>query len=110
MSLLHYFVQFIIVLPIILFILDYVRKYNTTNLALKDIPGPFLARFTDLWRFVTHLRGQGTAIQRKLHKKHGSVVRLGPNYISLSDPVVINQIYSTKGDFIKVFKHYCLYS
>lgn len=104
MSILQYFVQFAFALPIFFVLLDNIRKYNVTNIALKEIPGPFFAKFTNLWRFVISLRGQGTTIQRKLHNKHGPVVRLGPTYVSLSDPAVISQIYSTKGDFIKVCK------
>jgi len=69
---------------------------------LKDIPGPFLAKFTNLWRVYDyyHLRSPDT--QKKLHAKHGTAVRLGPNLVSLNDPSLIPIIYNTRGTFRKV--------
>ena len=38
----------------------------------------------------------------KLHHKYGSVVRIGPNIVSISDADAIDKIYGVKTDFIKV--------
>ena len=69
---------------------------------LRNFPGPFSAKFTNLWRFFDVWGGRPELTQRLLHQKHGSAVRLGPNLISLSDPQLIRTIYSIKGNFVKV--------
>ncbi|KAF4547581.1 Cytochrome P450-like protein 20 [Elsinoe fawcettii] len=63
---------------------------------LNRIPGPLTAKFTDLWRLITVWRGQAHEVQKRLHEQHGSVVRLGPNCVSVSDPDLIKVIYSSK--------------
>ena len=68
----------------------------------KNLPGPFLARFTDLWRFYDYWCCTQTNTHQTLHKKLGPAVRIGPNMVSLSDPELIKQVYSTRGDFLKV--------
>jgi len=40
--------------------------------------------------------------QRALHKKHGSAVQLGPNLVSLSDPNLLQTLYDTRGNYLKV--------
>ncbi|KAI9373461.1 cytochrome P450 [Aspergillus egyptiacus] len=65
--------------------------YNYSR--LKSIPGPFLARFTDLWR--AHARnstGYGQSLA-ELHQRYGSIVRLGPNAVSISDIEDIAGVY-----------------
>ena len=67
----------------------------------RDIPGPFLAKFTNLWRFllVTGRRSQETYL--KLHKKHGDLVRIGPNCISISKPDLIPNVYGIGKGYVK---------
>ena len=69
---------------------------------LKNIPGPFFAKFTNLWRFFDTYGGRPELTQRILHEKYGSVVRLGPNVVSISDPKIMRIIYNTRGDYLKV--------
>ena len=64
-------------------------------------PGPFLAKFTNVWRLIDVWRGQHHETLRRLHAKHGSIVRVGPNLLSLSDPSWNRIVYSTKGEFKK---------
>lgn len=81
----------------------------TTNLLwshfrspIKHFPGPFVAKFTNLWRFIDVYRGRAELTHRELHKKHGVAVQLGPNLISLSDPKLLRTVYNIRGDFVKV--------
>jgi hypothetical protein len=60
---------------------------------LKKIPGPFLAKFSNIWRFLNHYGQTHIETQRALHKKHGDVVRLGPTTVSVSDTSLIKTIY-----------------
>lgn len=69
---------------------------------LKDFPGPFAARFTNIWRVLATLRGQVDFVHVQLHRKHGSAVRIGPNVISLGDPKLIKTIYATNNPWKKV--------
>ena len=76
--------------------------WNYISSPLKSFPGPFAARFTNLWRFQDVFKGRCDITHNKLHRKHGSAVRLGPNVLSLSDPSLISQVYGTKNLWTKV--------
>lgn len=69
---------------------------------LKNIPGPFLAKFTGIWRLWDHYNATQTETQRRLHAKLGPAVRIGPNMVSLNDPNLISTVYSTRGNYLKV--------
>ncbi|KAK2602592.1 hypothetical protein N8I77_009110 [Diaporthe amygdali] len=68
---------------------------------LKDIPGPLLAKFTNVWRLIDHYNATQISTQRRLHEKLGPAVRIGPNVVSLSDPKLLKTVYSTRGDYLK---------
>ncbi|KAH8812220.1 putative cytochrome P450 [Xylogone sp. PMI_703] len=63
---------------------------------LRRFPGPLAARFTNLWRALATLSGRIDHANVKWHHRYGSVVRVGPNTISVSDPSLIRVIYATK--------------
>ncbi|KAF2124477.1 cytochrome P450 [Dothidotthia symphoricarpi CBS 119687] len=86
-------------LAVIALVGQYVLAYKRSP--LKKIPGPFLAKFSDIWRLVNHYGQTHIETQKKLHEKHGDVVRLGPNTVSIADPNLIKTIYSTRGTFPK---------
>ena len=69
---------------------------------LHSIPGPFWAKFSNLWRLVSTARGHHEITLQKLHRLHGNVVRVGPNALSIADPEAIKSIYGFKTDFVKV--------
>ena len=69
---------------------------------LKHVPGPFLAKFTNIWRLTNVLAGQSQRTQLRLHERYGSAVRLGPNLVSLNDPSLIKVVYDVRGNFAKV--------
>ncbi|RDL29798.1 uncharacterized protein BP5553_10663 [Venustampulla echinocandica] len=68
---------------------------------IKKIPGPFLAKFTNLWRFFDNWGGRPELTHQLLHAKYGSAVRLGPDLVSLSDPALMRKIYDSRGQFRK---------
>lgn len=68
----------------------------------SHIPGPFLASITNIPRVRWGYSGRAHEIQIDLHKKYGKLVRLGPNCISVGDPLAIPQIYGTGANFPKV--------
>ena len=69
---------------------------------MRALPGPFVAKFTNLWRLSSTLWGHHERRLQKLHEKYGSVVRIGPKAISISDPDAIKDIYGLKANFPKV--------
>lgn len=84
----------------IVLIFQYVAAYLSSP--LKKIPGPFLAKFSNVWRFYNHYKQTHIETQKQLHKKYGDVVRLGPNTVSIADAGLLKTIYSTRGTFLKV--------
>lgn len=76
------------------------RNYN--NRGLNRYPGPTLAKFTNLWRFLDVLGRRPDITQLELHRKHGNVVRLGPNVLSFSSPRALKTIYGLNKGFTKV--------
>jgi hypothetical protein len=75
---------------------------NYFNHGLNKYPGPALANVTDWWRFVDVYRRRPDITQLALHRKHGDIVRLGPNTLSFADPKAIKQIYGLNKGMTKV--------
>jgi hypothetical protein len=69
---------------------------------IKSIPGPFAAKFTNLWRLFDTWGGRCELTHQMLHEKYGQAVRIGPDIVSLSDPRLIRQVYDSRGTFLKV--------
>ncbi|KAL6156269.1 hypothetical protein ACJQWK_10062 [Exserohilum turcicum] len=86
-------------LGVVFLITQYVFAYLQSP--LKSIPGPFLAKFSNIWRFFNHYGQTHIETQRKLHEEHGDIVRLGPNVVSIADASLIKTIYNTRGTFVK---------
>ena len=64
-------------------------------------PGPFLTSLTDWWRFCNVYGRRPEVTHIKLHRKHGDVVRLGPNVLSFANSAAIKEIYGLNKDFKK---------
>lgn len=75
---------------------------NRYNKGLNKYPGPFLASLTDWWRFFDVLGRRPERTHIELHRRHGDVVRLGPNTLSFADPKALKTIYGLNKGFTKV--------
>src|SRR6266536_5307984 len=77
--------------------------HNKYSHGLSQIRGPTIAAYTDLWRFwiVWGRRPELTHIE--LHEKYGSIVRLGPKTVSISDVEAVKSIYALHAGYVKVF-------
>lgn len=67
----------------------------------------FLAPYTDWWRYFDVRSCAAEKTHIAAHRKHGDIVRLGPNVLSFADPRCIRIIYGlnkgmTKSDFYPV--------
>ncbi|CAJ2505230.1 Uu.00g126240.m01.CDS01 [Anthostomella pinea] len=67
--------------------------HSKTYWSLSHIPGPFLARLTNLPRLLWVLSNRAHDIHVNLHRRYGNIVRFGPNMVSVSDPAEIANIY-----------------
>ncbi|KAM0241478.1 hypothetical protein ACHAP5_007517 [Fusarium lateritium] len=67
--------------------------YNVLFSPLKNVPGPILARFTDLWYVNRVRKGQFERDNIALHRKYGPIVRYGPNRYSFNHPEAAQIIY-----------------
>ncbi|KAF1943495.1 cytochrome P450 [Clathrospora elynae] len=68
---------------------------------LRTVPGPIAARFTDFWYLWRVKRGAFEVDNIELHRKHGEIVRYGPNRYSLSSPSAQKTIYGHGAKFPK---------
>lgn len=70
--------------------------------SLRDIPGPWLAKFTDTWRAYHAWRGNLPQVLKKAQAQYGDVIRIGPNCVSVSEKGQFETILGTKQDYVKV--------
>ncbi|KAK8199087.1 pisatin demethylase [Phyllosticta capitalensis] len=75
--------------------------YNKFYNGLHKYPGPFLAAYTDWWRFFDVWDRQTHTTHIELHRKYGDIVRLGPGVLSFADPKAIKVIYGLNKGMIK---------
>ncbi|KAL2850986.1 cytochrome P450 [Aspergillus pseudodeflectus] len=68
---------------------------------LRVFGRPIPAKFTNIWRAWQAFEGHIDRNQVQLHRHYGSVVRIGPNALSISDPSMIRVIYSTRNPWKK---------
>jgi cytochrome P450 len=74
---------------------------NYFNNGLQKYPGHPLAHVTDWWRFYDVYKRRPDITHLALHRKHGDIVRLGPNALSFANPKAIKQIYGLNKGMVK---------
>ncbi|KAK3995518.1 benzoate 4-monooxygenase [Cladorrhinum sp. PSN332] len=79
----------------------YAYPYLITYRHIRRIPAPFPAQFTNWWLLLVSRRGDRALTVDALHKKHGPVVRIQPNHVSINDDQAINVIYGHGNGFLK---------
>ncbi|RAL03462.1 cytochrome P450 [Aspergillus ibericus CBS 121593] len=67
----------------------------------RDIPGPWLARYTRLWYIWQMVKGDFQYTNIKLHRRFGKVVRIAPGWYSLNDVDALKAIYAHGSQFTK---------
>lgn len=68
---------------------------------ISQLPGPVLARLTDLKSVIDARNHNFCSNLQDLHRKLGGVVRIGPNRVSISDPRYTDIIYGARTEFEK---------
>lgn len=77
--------------------------YTRYFTGMSHIPGPFIASVSNLWKIKAAWQEAMPQLNIALHKKHGPLVRIGPNTISVDDPAALSTIYGFKPAYRKVF-------
>ncbi|KAJ5692861.1 Cytochrome P450 [Penicillium macrosclerotiorum] len=80
-------------------VLHFTRSYFTPGVA--SIPGPLLAKITNLWRFIDVANGHAEVTLYELHQKHGDYVRLGPRVVSVQNLDALKTIYGINKGYEK---------
>lgn len=75
--------------------------YNKYGRGLNNIPGPWLAGWSHLWRLSLARTRRFEQNHIRLHQKYGDVVRIGPNVVSVTDWDAIKKIYAPNSGFKK---------
>lgn len=84
--------------------------FDSRQAGLSHIPGPQLAKYTNLWGAWTALQlsraKSGAAVasfSRDLQRNYGSVVRTGPKTVTILDPQAIPLVYGVRAKLDKVW-------
>ncbi|KAI0170695.1 cytochrome P450 [Pestalotiopsis sp. NC0098] len=94
--------QFIVVLAVIAFLAWQTQVLSATfRPGLRNVPGPWPAKFTSLWRVMFVYDGEAHEKYRKLHTTYGPIVRTAPNVVDISDPSAISAIYGINSKYLK---------
>ena len=89
-------------LPVVLaLLLLYLLRVRYRS-GLRNVPGPFLASITSLWKLNIVRNEDMPWTSIRAHKKYGPMVRIGPNHVSIAHPDAIKIIYGNESKFRKV--------
>ena len=91
----HYILVILAAVLLRLIYLRYLTPY-------RDIPGPFLATLSPLWKLGGALNGTLHKDITDIHRKYGAIVRIAPDEVSIADPEAIRVIYGHGSGFTKV--------
>ncbi|KAL2829024.1 cytochrome P450 [Aspergillus cavernicola] len=75
--------------------------WDTFLSPLRIFDGPLPAKATNIWRAWQAFDGHIDRKYVQLHRKYGSMTRVGLNALSISDPSMIRVIYSTRNPLKK---------
>lgn len=68
---------------------------------LRHVPGPWYAKFTALGLRANDVAGNRWYYVQGLHKKYGSMVRIAPEEVAISDPKVVSKVHALGTEFRK---------
>jgi hypothetical protein len=91
---------------LVLAFLGYVVKLvlDSRKAGLSHVPGPWLARYTDGWKFFQACIGFGKKelLSARLMEKYGDVVRIGPTSVAVFDHNAVPTILGAGTRYDKV--------
>ncbi|KAH7112985.1 cytochrome P450 [Dactylonectria estremocensis] len=91
--------QHLLVILTVLVVFHFVRNYF--NPGVSDLPSPFWAKISNVWRFIDVARGRAQETHLRLHEKYGPYVRLGSNLVSVCNLDVLKSVYGVNQGYTK---------
>lgn len=79
----------------------YIIPYLTTYKSLGHIPGPPIAKYSNIWLALGARQGQKYAWVHYAHRKYGKIVRVGYNHVSIATPEGLQTVYAHGNGFLK---------
>lgn len=79
----------------------YIHPYFSTYKSLRKVPGPWLAKFSNIWLAFGARQGKKFAWVHWAHEKYGPVVRVGYNHVSIAEPEGLHAVYAHGNGFLK---------
>lgn len=83
---------FLLATPVLV-LLAHLLPWLVDSHSIRDIPGPWLAKFSDAWLGYWAASGKRSEHVHGVHRKYGNVVRLAPNHISIADSDALQVVY-----------------
>ncbi|KAF7333636.1 hypothetical protein MSAN_02406600 [Mycena sanguinolenta] len=79
-------------------LLSWIVTYRVSPLhPLSKYPGPTACKLSKLWLTFVGSRGKLHLYVKELHDKHGPVIRIGPNELSITDVSLLPSILGSNG-------------
>ena len=83
-------------LPLLYWVIPYLTVTH-----LQSIPGPFLAKFSNLWLLYQARLARRSISVDQAHKQYGTMVRIAPNHVSIASDAAILEVYGHGNGFLK---------
>ncbi|KAJ7085977.1 cytochrome P450 monooxygenase [Mycena crocata] len=68
---------------------------------IRHYPGPFLAKFSDIWLGWICQQGHRSEVIHEVHRKYGPFVRISPSEVSIADPEALGIVYAHGNGVLK---------
>ncbi|KAF8888565.1 cytochrome P450 monooxygenase [Infundibulicybe gibba] len=75
-------------------VLAHLIPYFLDPHGIRLYPGPFLAKFSDIWLGWVAKQGHRSEVVHKMHQKYGPFVRIAPNHVSIAEPDALSLVYA----------------
>lgn len=85
---------------VLIVLIHFTRNYFKPGVSC--LPGPFLAKLSNLWRFIDVANGHAEKTLHKLHEQYGDYVRVGPNVVSIKNLDALKTVYGINKGYRKV--------
>ncbi|KAH8826822.1 cytochrome P450 monooxygenase [Flagelloscypha sp. PMI_526] len=99
---------FLLPLPFILAALGHIVPYYVDHWKIRKYPGPWLAKYSDLWLGKVAQTGHRSETVHQAHLEYGPVIRIAPRHVSIAIPEALGTVYghgngALKADFYDAF-------
>lgn len=86
----------LLALPVLYWVVPYLTASH-----LRSIPGPFAAKFSNLWLLYQARLARRSIAVDEAHKQYGTLVRIAPNHVSIASDSAITEVYGHGNGFLK---------